>query len=257
LRRHYGRRLGFGRDALAEGKRLIFFLRHGRLAEPRIRRIGIKFWGHGINPLFCGQFCCAGCGFCSTLPRSAELPGQACGEEAGHEIQCRSLFLESTTEIPMKSIFNSSSRGSVRQLGPLEQGLLEALWLRGTATVRELLQDSYQDLAYTTVMTTLDRLYKKNLLTREAEGRAFRYAPRVTRQELHWEVAGEAFRQLLDASPAASLPLSYLVEILTERDAQLLDSLREVVESKRRELRDGGSVKRESVSRDSGRKEKD
>jgi predicted transcriptional regulator len=157
----------------------------------------------------------------------------------------------------MKSIFNSSSRGSVRQLGPLEQGLLEALWLRGTATVRELLQDGYQDLAYTTVMTTLDRLYKKNLLTREAEGRAFRYAPRVTRQELHWEVAGEAFRQLLDASPAASLPLSYLVEILTERDAQLLDSLREVVESKRRELRDGGSVKRESVSRDSGRKEKD
>jgi hypothetical protein len=51
------------------------------------------------------------------------------------------------------------------------------------------------------------------------------------------EVAGEAFRQLLDASPAASLPLSYLVEILTERDAQLLDDLRQLVETKRRELR--------------------
>jgi predicted transcriptional regulator len=152
----------------------------------------------------------------------------------------------------MKSIFNSNSGGSLRQLGPLEQGLLEALWLRGTATVRELLQASYQDLAYTTVMTTLDRLYKKNLLTREAEGRAFRYAPRVTREELHREVAGEAFRQLLDASPAASLPLSYLVEILTERDAQLLDSLREVVESKRRELRN-----RESADHNSANKEKD
>ena len=152
----------------------------------------------------------------------------------------------------MKSIFNSSSRGSLRQLGPLEQGLLEALWLRDTATVRELLQDGYQDLAYTTVMTTLDRLYKKNLLTREAEGRAFRYAARVTREELHREVAGEAFRQLLDASPASSLPLSYLVEILTERDTQLLDSLREVVESKRRELRN-----RESANRDAVNKEKD
>jgi hypothetical protein len=61
---------------------------------------------------------------------------------------------------------------------------------------------------------------------------------------LHREAAGEAFRQLLDASPAASLPLSYLVEILTERDAQLLDSLREVVESKRRELRNRESANR-------------
>jgi predicted transcriptional regulator len=164
----------------------------------------------------------------------------------------RQSFLD-TAENIMKSIFNSNSGGSLRQLGPLEQGLLEALWLRGTATVRELLQDGYQDLAYTTVMTTLDRLYKKNLLTREAEGRAFRYAPRVTREELHREVAGEAFRQLLDASPAASMPLSYLVEILTERDSQLLDSLREVVESKRRELRNRESANR----RDSANRETD
>lgn len=128
-------------------------------------------------------------------------------------------------------------RASSSQLGPLEQRLLEALWKRGTATVRELMQQGYDDLAYTTVMTTLDRLFKKNLLTREAEGRAFRYKPRFTREELHREVAGQAFRQLLDASPGATLPLSYLVEILTERDAQLLDDLRDLVEAKRRALR--------------------
>ena len=128
-------------------------------------------------------------------------------------------------------------RASSSQLGPLEQRLLEALWKRGTATVRELMRHGYDDLAYTTVMTTLDRLFKKNLLTRQAEGRAFRYKPRFTREELHREVAGQAFRQLLDASPAATLPLSYLVEILTERDAQLLDDLRDLVEAKRRALR--------------------
>lgn len=128
-------------------------------------------------------------------------------------------------------------RSSSPQLGPLEQRLLEALWLRGNATVRELLEDGHQDLAYTTLMTTLDRLFKKNVLTREAEGRAFRYAPRYTREELTREVAGEAFRRLLDASPGASLPLSYLVEILSERDGQLLDDLRDLVETKRRELR--------------------
>jgi hypothetical protein len=54
---------------------------------------------------------------------------------------------------------------------------------------------------------------------------------------LHREAAGEAFRQLLNASPASSLPLSYLVEIVTERDSHLLDALRELVDAKRRELR--------------------
>ena len=137
----------------------------------------------------------------------------------------------------MKRVFQF--RASSSRLGPLEQRLLEALWERGGATVRDLLkrEGACQDLAYTTVMTTLDRLFKKNLLSRDVEGRAFRYAPRFTREELHREVAGEAVRQLLEASPASSLPLSYLVEVLTERDAQLLDELGEAVEAKRRELR--------------------
>jgi BlaI family transcriptional regulator, penicillinase repressor len=135
----------------------------------------------------------------------------------------------------MKRIFHF--RASSSELGPLEERILEALWQRGNATVREVVEEGHQDLAYTTVMTTLDRLFKKGLLTREAEGRAFRYAPRLTREELHREVAGEALRQMLDASPGSSLPLSYLVEILTERDAQLLDELRQLVEDKRRELR--------------------
>ena len=114
--------------------------------------------------------------------------------------------------------------------------MLDGLWARGSATVRELLEDGCQDLAYTTVMTTLDRLFKKGLLTRSEEGRAFRYAPRYSREELHREEAGRAFRQLLDASPASSLPLSFLVELLGERDARLLDDLRTLVERKRREL---------------------
>jgi predicted transcriptional regulator len=127
-------------------------------------------------------------------------------------------------------------RNTPQQLGPLEQRVLDALWAKGSATVRELVEDGYEDLAYTTVMTTLDRLYKKNVLSRKAEGRAFRYSPRVSREELHREAAGEVFRQLLDVGSARTLPLSFLVEILGERDAQLLDDLQELVESKRREL---------------------
>jgi len=140
----------------------------------------------------------------------------------------------------MRRIFQSFCASS-KQLGPLEQRLLDALWTRGSATVRELIENGYQDLAYTTVMTTLDRLFKKDLLVREAEGKAFRYAPRCTREEMQREAAGQALRQLLDASPASSLPLSFLVEILGERDTQLLDKLRELVETKRRELAKRGT----------------
>jgi|SRR5580698_2406121 predicted transcriptional regulator len=135
----------------------------------------------------------------------------------------------------MKRIFQPF-RGFSQQLGPLEQRMLDALWARGSATVRELIEGGCHDLAYTTVMTTVDRLFKKGFLTRSEEGRAFRYVPRFSREELHREAAGHAFRQLLDASPASSLPLSFLVEILGERDAQLLDDLRKLVESKRREM---------------------
>jgi predicted transcriptional regulator len=142
-------------------------------------------------------------------------------------------------------------RKSASSLGPLEQRLMEAVWARGTTTVRELVEGGYDDLAYTTVMTTLDRLFKKGLLTRSEEGRAFRYEARFSREELQREAAGSAFRQLLDASPASTLPLSFLVEILGERDAQLLDDLRTLVERKRRELN-----YREAGQRDPRGKEK-
>ena len=126
---------------------------------------------------------------------------------------------------------------SKTQLGPLEQQLLEALWLRGSATVRELLDYGDIKLAYTTVMTTLDRLYKKQFLDRVAEGRAFRYTPRHSQQELEKAAAGDTIRQLLSSNSTASLPLSYLVEAVSDHDVALLDELQELLDKKRRELR--------------------
>jgi predicted transcriptional regulator len=136
----------------------------------------------------------------------------------------------------MKRIFHF--RESSSQLGPLEERLLAALWeRRAAATVRDLIDTNCRDLAYTTVMTTLDRLFKKNLLTRELDGRAFRYTPAISREELHRQAAGAALRQALDSSSASSLPLSYLVEVVSEHDARLLDHLRALVDAKRRKLR--------------------
>jgi predicted transcriptional regulator len=137
----------------------------------------------------------------------------------------------------MKRILSLLRRSPGTQLGPLEQQLLSALWMRGSATVREMLDAGSINLAYTTVMTTLDRLYKKQLLNRAAEGRAFRYSPRYTQQELEKAAIGETIRQLLGSGDAASLPLSYLVEAVSEHDARLLDDLQRLLDEKRRELR--------------------
>ena len=140
------------------------------------------------------------------------------------------------------SIFGASSRP---QLGPFEQQVLEEIWSHGSATVRELLSDGNLRQAYTTVMTTMDRLYKKGLLDRIAEGRAFRYTPVHSPEELQRVRALESIQQLLGSDDTSLLPLSYLVEAVGAHDAQLLDQLQLLVERKRREIQSKESTPRE------------
>ena len=128
--------------------------------------------------------------------------------------------------------------------------MLHELWSHGSATVRELLADGKIHQAYTTVMTTVDRLYKKGLLDRVAEGRAFRYTPRHTPEELQRVTALESIQQLLGSGDASALPLSYLVEALSTHDAQLLDELQLLVEKKRRELQSRENKRPENSGRE-------
>jgi BlaI family transcriptional regulator, penicillinase repressor len=138
----------------------------------------------------------------------------------------------------MRKTFSIFALNPSPHLGPFEQQLLREVWARGTATVRELIEFSDIHQAYTTVMTTMDRLYKKGLLRREIDGRAFRYSARFTPEELQRGVALNGILQLLRSGEASALPLSYLVEALSEHDAQLLDELQALIERKRRELKD-------------------
>lgn len=74
-------------------------------------------------------------------------------------------------------------------LGELERGVMDQLWSAdGAQSVREVHLAIGRDLAYTTVMTVLDRLAKKGLVERERDGRAFRYRPVQSREELVAEV---------------------------------------------------------------------
>src|SRR4051812_4313171 len=76
--------------------------------------------------------------------------------------------------------------GGVRGFGELEAAIMNRLWTRQEpATVREILDDLRGDreFAYTTVMTVLDNLHRKGWLTRQLDGRAYRYQPVSTKQE--------------------------------------------------------------------------
>ena len=73
------------------------------------------------------------------------------------------------------------------QLGGLESKVMDVLWDSSSPlSVREVHDalSASADLAYTTVMTVLDRLAKKNLLARERDGKAWLYRPASTREEL-------------------------------------------------------------------------
>lgn len=72
----------------------------------------------------------------------------------------------------------------VGRLGELERAVMEVLWDRGEpSVVRDVVRAlASRDLAYTTVMTVLDRLEKKGVVRRQRDGRAWRYEAISTRE---------------------------------------------------------------------------
>src|SRR3954451_7035791 len=82
----------------------------------------------------------------------------------------------------------------MRPLGDLEALVMNHLWAHDERpTVREVLEqlDRRPALAYTTVLTVMDNLHRKGLLSRERDGRAFRYWPTKARAELTAELMDE------------------------------------------------------------------
>lgn len=120
-------------------------------------------------------------------------------------------------------------------MGELEQAVLEALWdldgadaerpgVSGRAVHERLQGRDGRDLAYTTVMTVLDRLARKDVVVRERDGRAFRYAPRLTRAAMTAEVMHEALEGTRGDREQA------LVSFVGEASAEDLAALRRALD---------------------------
>lgn len=124
--------------------------------------------------------------------------------------------------------------------GTLERDVMNVLWTEGDLAVRDVQARLARPIAYTTVMTTLDRLFKKDVLVRRPSGRAFRYSAALTREKIQAQIAGNVLAGLLRSRDTAALPaLSNLVDSMSVQDggADLLETLETLVRDKRRELK--------------------
>lgn len=119
--------------------------------------------------------------------------------------------------------------------------VMETLWQSGEGNVHDIAGRLTRPLAYNTVMTTLDRLFKKGLLTRTKRDRAYFYSPSFSKLEWQQRQAEHLVADFLSRSGAASeLLVSCLVDAVEQHDASLLDELEARVRERRKELEQAG-----------------
>jgi BlaI family penicillinase repressor len=115
-----------------------------------------------------------------------------------------------------------------------ELELIDILWNLEQGTVQDVCDKLERNLAYTSVMTTLNLLVsRKNVLSREKQGRAFVYRPIVTRDEVCRSVLSD-LKAVLFGNKMSSLVLNLIAEDeANEVDADILrDALRKLEENR-------------------------
>ena len=115
-----------------------------------------------------------------------------------------------------------------------EVDVMNVLWERGSATVSEVLDHLQDELAYTTVLTILQRLEDKGHVRHESEGKAHRYLPLVERGKVQDSAIQRMTRNLFQDSP------SLLMTRLLGRGELTQEQLRELRALVDERLKEGG-----------------
>jgi predicted transcriptional regulator len=121
---------------------------------------------------------------------------------------------------------------AARVLGDLETQIMELLWEQHPLSVRATCERLRGDHAYTTIMTTMDRLHKKRLLERTKDGNAFIYEPAMDRAEYQKRVVEAALTPLLEQGAAPVL--AAFVEVAADLDHDNLAELERLIASHKR-----------------------
>ncbi len=113
--------------------------------------------------------------------------------------------------------------------GELE--VLKILWERGPSTVREVMEVQPNERAYTSVMSLLNVMFEKGLVTREPEGRAFRYTANHQPDQTEGRLIGDLLDRVFSGSATA------LVARLLEQSnpsEEELDEIRKLIAQHKR-----------------------
>jgi predicted transcriptional regulator len=168
------------------------------------------------------------------------LAGRVCGPPVAAIHLPRGLLEGDPMFNFWKTRLTKSANPALPSLGHLEEGVMEVLWTNGDSNVRDVVDRLERPLAYTTIMTTLDRLFKKGLLDRRREARAFIYSARVSREQWERGRAGELVAGFLAVpQPRHDLLVSCLVDAVGQHDRELLADLEKKIRSARRKLSRG------------------
>ena len=112
---------------------------------------------------------------------------------------------------------------------------MNIVWAHGESCVQDVLQRLDTKLAYTTVMTTMDRLFKKGILTRRRADRAFLYSAVLPKPEWERQVANSLISRYLEGVHSPELLVSSFVDALGKHDELLLDELERKIRKKRKD----------------------
>jgi len=117
------------------------------------------------------------------------------------------------------------------RLGDLERAVMDHLWsTREPQTVRQVHEalSAQRDLAYTTIMTVLQRLAKKNLVVQHRDDRAHRYAPTHGRDELVAGLMVDALDQAADSGSREAALVHFVERVGAGEAAALRRALAEL-----------------------------
>lgn len=130
----------------------------------------------------------------------------------------------------------AGKKGLELRLHELEATIMDVVWSRKLSSfaVGDVLAvlEKQRDIAYTTVMTTVARLYDKGLLARERDGKRYLYSPKLSREQFLESTA----REVLEGAVGGAQAMAMLVEKVSEASARELDELEALIRRRREEL---------------------
>ena len=128
------------------------------------------------------------------------------------------------------------SRTSLDNLGELQRAVMEVVWKRGEASVHDVRAqlDKRKELAYTTILTTLQKLEKAGLLSHRSEGKSYIYLPTRSREQAGAGSVKRFLKQVFEGDAVAMFQHLIREGDLSDDD---LREVRKMIEDKRKEMR--------------------